>query len=122
MKLKVWMIAKAVICALFGLVFVLAPTAGMNIYAIKLDDAGIFMTRLLGSSFIVLAIFLWMMRGVESPHNRKAICWAVFVGDLVGAVVALMGQLSGIGNALGWSTVVIYLALALGFGYFLLPH
>jgi len=33
-------------------------------------------------------------------------------------VMAFIGQLAGIANALGWSTVAIYLLLALGFAYF----
>jgi hypothetical protein len=35
-------------------------------------------------------------------------------------LVALLAQLSGVMNALGWSAVVIYLGLALGNAYFLL--
>jgi hypothetical protein len=31
--------------------------------------------------------------------------------------VILIGQLAGIANALGWSSVAIYLLLALGFAY-----
>jgi len=33
-------------------------------------------------------------------------------------VIALVGQLSGLFNALGWSTVAIYLLLGVGYGYF----
>jgi hypothetical protein len=36
----------------------------------------------------------------------------------VGFIVSLMGTLSGATNAMGWSAVVIYLLLALGFAYF----
>jgi len=35
-----------------------------------------------------------------------------------GFVVALINQLSGLVNALGWSTVALYLLFALGYGYF----
>lgn len=37
------------------------------------------------------------------------------VGDVIGFVVILIGQLGGIANAIGWSSVAIYLLLALGF-------
>jgi hypothetical protein len=42
------------------------------------------------------------------------------VGDAAGFVLALLGQLSGVGgvNQLGWSTVLIYLLFASGFAYF----
>jgi hypothetical protein len=42
----------------------------------------------------------------------------MFIGDAIGFVVALIAQLGGVENELGWSTVAIYLLLAVGFGYF----
>lgn len=41
------------------------------------------------------------------------------MSDAIGFVVALFVQINGVGgiNKLGWSTVVIYLLLALGFAY-----
>ena len=48
-----------------------------------------------------------------------AIVLALFVSDAVAFVLALMAQLKGVVNSLGWSTVAIYLLLALGFAYFL---
>jgi hypothetical protein len=43
---------------------------------------------------------------------------AIFVGDTIGFIVALLAQLAGTVNALGWLIVALYLLLALGFGYF----
>jgi len=40
------------------------------------------------------------------------------IGSLAGLGVALSAQLSRAVNALGWSTVAIYLFLLLGYGYF----
>jgi len=122
MKLKNWMTGKAIVCALFALIFFLDPLGAADMYGMQVGDAGAYLSRLLGASFVVLTIFLWLMRGVESPRNRRAICMAVCVGDLAGAVAALMAQLSGVTNTVGWTTVVLYLVLALGFGYFLLPR
>jgi hypothetical protein len=42
----------------------------------------------------------------------------LFVVSGVGFVIALLAQLDGVVNSLGWTTVAIYLLLALGFGYF----
>ncbi|MGZ3351190.1 MAG: hypothetical protein ACXU89_19850, partial [Xanthobacteraceae bacterium] len=44
------------------------------------------------------------------------------VGDVVNIVAATMGTLSGASNALGWSTVLIYLFAAVGSGYFLMER
>jgi hypothetical protein len=42
------------------------------------------------------------------------------VGDVVNFVVAIIGTLAGTTNALGWSTVLVYLFEAVGSGYFLM--
>jgi hypothetical protein len=42
----------------------------------------------------------------------------LFGAAVLGFVVALITQLGGGINALGWSTVIFYLLFALGFGYF----
>ena len=45
------------------------------------------------------------------------IAMALFVADAIGFLVTLLAQLDGTVNALGWSHVVIYLLLTIGFGY-----
>jgi hypothetical protein len=37
---------------------------------------------------------------------------------VIGLIVSLMGTLSGVVNAVGWSAVLIYLVLAAGYAYF----
>ncbi|MFC1819902.1 hypothetical protein ACFLZG_02300, partial [Thermodesulfobacteriota bacterium] len=63
-------------------------------------------------------VLTWCARKAEESEGRRAIILALFISDAIGFIVALIGQLSGAVNALGWSTVIIYLLLALGFGYF----
>ena len=77
------------------------------------------MTQLFGAAFILLSILLWFARNAPgSDVALRAIVLAVFVGDTIGFIVALLGQLAKVANALGWITVALYLLLALGFGYF----
>ncbi len=119
MKLSTLMATKAVIIVVFGIGFVLMPTPIMSFYGAALNSSGAAMTQLLGASFIVLSILLWFARNAPSSDVvLRAIVLGVFIGDTIGFIVALLGQLSGIFNALGWMTVVLYLLLALGFGYF----
>ncbi len=121
MKLRNWMSAKAVIGVVFGLGFILLPDTLLSIYAISAGPGGVFMARLFGASFIVIGLLLWFARNTSESDTQRAVALAVFVGDAVGFIIALMAQLSGMANVLGWSTVALYLVLALGFGYFLLP-
>lgn len=119
MKLSNLMVIKSIICLILGIAMVLVPATLMSFYAITLGPGGILMTRLLGAAFILLGLLLWFARNAaESEEALRAIVLAVVIGDAIGFVVALLSQLSGLANALGWVNVALYLLLALGFGYF----
>jgi|Deesub1362A_J573_1020465.scaffolds.fasta_scaffold27839_2 hypothetical protein len=122
MKLRNWMAAKAVACVVFGLGFLLLPTTLLSLYGASLGAGGVLMARFFGQVFILLGLLLWLARNTTESTTQRAFALAVFVGDLIGFIVALMGQLSGIVNVLGWSGVALYLVFALGFGYFLIPR
>ncbi len=118
MKFSTLMSIKAVICLFFGVGEVLIPTTLMSLYGAILDPGGAFMAQLFGQAFILLGILLWMMRNTSNPSTVKAFSMSLFIGDAVGFVVSLMAVLNGVVNALGWTTVALYLVIGLGFGYF----
>jgi DMSO reductase anchor subunit len=118
MKLKTLMIINTIVAIVFGLSFIIIPTQVYSLYDITADEQLIYMARLFGTVLIGFGILTWMARNATDSDARKAIVLALFIADSIGFVVALLGQLSNVVNALGWSTVAIYLLLALGFGYF----
>ena len=117
MKLSNFLVVKAIISLAFGIGLVLVPAAVMSLYGITLDPAGILMARFVGACLIGIGLICWFDRSAD--HDAlQGITLALFVGDTVGFIVALLGQLSGLMNALGWAIVAIWLLLALGLGYF----
>ena len=117
MKLSNLLIVSAVVGAVFGIAFVVATGPLLSIYGITLDKAGTLVAQLFGGALIALAVINWFARNVTDPEARQAVVFGNLAGDVVGFVVILLGQLAGIANAVGWSTVAIYLLLALGFAY-----
>lgn len=109
---------NAILAVLFGLGFLLVPVPLLASYGVELNDAGLFITRLLGSEFIGYAIISWLLKDTPGSSELRAVILAMFVSDLIAFVLALIYQLQGVANALGWLTVAIYLLLAAGFGYF----
>jgi hypothetical protein len=75
------------------------------------------MTRLLGAAFVVLALWLGLARETHDQEAMNAVAISVTVGDLLGAAVLTYSILTGTGNALLWTAVILYLLLAIGFGY-----
>jgi hypothetical protein len=117
-KLSTLFTIFAVVSAIFGLTFVFVPELAMSFYGVAISPGGALVARLFGAALLGYAVLTWFARNAGDSDARKAIILALFVGETVGFIVALLGQLAGVVNALGWSTVAIYLLLALGFGYF----
>jgi len=119
MKLNNLMAIKAVIFVVVGILCVLMPRTFMSLSGVTLDQGGAFTTQLLGAMVILISILLWSARNApRSDVALRAIVLAVTIGDLIGFIISLLAQLNGVGNALGWIFVALWLLLACGFGYF----
>jgi hypothetical protein len=116
MKVKTFLIIKAVVSLFFGVALALLPAALMSLYGVTLDPAGTLMGRLIGACLIGIGLICWLGRDYEDDA-RRGVTLALFIGDTVGFIVSLVGQLSGQMNTLGWMVVVIWFLLALGNGY-----
>lgn len=119
MKLNTFMSIAAVVAFLFGLAFLLAPVQTMSVYGVTLDISGQYLGRYLGSAFLGIAVLTWFARNAKpQEEGSRAIILGDFILCITGLVVALFDKFYGAGNNMVWSTVIIYLLLAVGFGYF----
>jgi hypothetical protein len=67
---------------------------------------------------LAIAVIQWSARDFSEAAVRPVLI-ALCIGDVVGLVVSIMATMAGTINAMGWSTVLIYLCGGLGAGYFL---
>ena len=118
MKLGNLFAVNAVIAGLFGLAFIFVPAQLLAQYGLVVDASFGLVAQLFGAALVGYAILTWSVRNASDSSARRAIVFALFISDGVAFVLALIAQLKGIVNTLGWSTVAIYLLLAIGFGYF----
>ncbi len=118
MKLATFMAVAAVLALVFGLAFILTPAQLMSFYGVTLEAGGQWVGRYLGSAFIGIAVLTWLARNAPQGEALRAVVLGLFILSVTGLVVAVLDGLFGPGNSLVWSTVVIYLFLTLGFGYF----
>jgi hypothetical protein len=118
MKLGNLFAVNSVIAGLFGLAFVFAPAQLLVPYGLAIGAGFGLVAQLFGAALIGYAILTWSVRKAGDSEARRAIVLALFISDGVAFVLALIAQLKGLVNSLGWSTVAIYLLLALGFAYF----
>ncbi len=122
MKFQTMMVIKAVVCLVFGVPIILVPGFMYSIFGMSLDPSSTVVARQYGAALIGLVLLTWFGRNVSETATRWAITLALFVYDALGFIVWLMAALAGAVNALGWSIVLLYLLLAIGFGYFLVKQ
>ena len=118
MTLRNLFIINTVLPLVFGVALVLAPASLVSLYGGTLGEFGIVTGRLLGGAFLGYAVLSWFARNAEDSEVQRAIVLALFITNAIGFIVSLLARISGVGNPLSWSNVVLYLLLALGFGYF----
>ena len=122
MTIRTFFSILAVLSFLFGVGFVLAPGQVLANYGIELSPALALVGRLFGGALLALGVILWLARDFRDEAAVRAVLVGALIGDVVNLVVATMGTLSGTSNALGWTTVLIYLYGTLGSGYFLMAR
>jgi len=119
MKLHHLFTINLFIAIFFGTTCAFFPTWVAQLYGLVPDDASIWTTRLVGGSILGFASLMWYGRKTASIDARRAIALALLIQDLVGFAASLEIQLSGSVNAFGWSSPILYGALALSYLYFL---
>ena len=118
MKLKSLFIFNAITVIIFGVGSVLAPQVFVSLFGATLNPAGMLMMRYGGAWLIGIGLLAWFARNAADSEARRAIVLAFMICYSIAFVLALLSQLAGVLNALGWGTVVLNLLLAIGYGYF----
>lgn len=119
MNLKIMLLVNAVVAAAFGLALLVVPGEVAAIYGLTADAGLRYVGQLFGLCLVGHVVLCWFAKDAPESEARTAIVRALFVTNGLGLVVSLVAQLKGVTNAVGWSTVAIYLLLALGWAYFL---
>jgi hypothetical protein len=108
-------LAGGVLGVVFGLGFLLIPGIVLPLYGPPPEPTAILMSRFFGVALFHLGLLLYLLREVREPGLQRLIATAGVAGSVAGLAVALMAVLGGLVNSLGWSTVLIYALLLLGY-------
>ena len=118
MKLKTLLVFNAIVALVYGVGFVLVPATVLTLYGATVSPSANLVGQFFGVTLIGIGLICWLARNVTDPGAQRAIVLAQLIATVIGVIVAVMGTISGVMNAVGWSAVVIYLLLALGYAYF----
>jgi hypothetical protein len=119
MTYKNFLIIASIVAFLFALGFILMPGQLMSFYNVELNAGGILIGRLFGAALLGFGLLNWFGRDFSENGAKQAVLTANLASDALGFIFMLIGQLGGAPgiNALGWSSVLVYLLLAAGFAY-----
>ena len=120
MTLKNLFISNAIIALAYAFGELIIPKTLLSLYfTTGTPSADILLTaRLFGWGLLAVGLICAFAVNTPPSEARQAIIKGLFIADIVGLIVSLMGVLSGTFTAVGWSAVVIYLFLSAGYGYF----
>jgi ABC-type transport system involved in multi-copper enzyme maturation permease subunit len=118
MKLRNLYLANSIIMLVLALGLILMTSVMVNLFGVNNGAETRTLSQLLGVGLVVSGMITLLAREVTDPMARSAINFSNLIADVLGVVVALNATLTGVFGWFGWLLVVVYLLLALGFGYF----
>lgn len=118
MKLHTFLGLTGLFAMLGGLPFLLFPESSIAVFGLSTDPAGLLLARYFGGAFFSFGILVWYVRPAIDPDEHRHILLPLMICSIAGAVIALVGQFSGLVNPLGWAVVVVFVLFSLGLGYF----
>ena len=118
MKLRNLYLANSIITLVLALGLLLMTSVMVNLFGLNNGAETRTLSQLFGVGLVVSGMITLLAREVTDPMARSAINFSNLIADVLGVVVALNATLTGVFGWFGWLLVVVYLFLALGFGYF----
>ncbi len=118
MKLSNLLVVNAIVALVYGISFVLVPATVLSLYGMTQGPSAALAGQFFGVALIAIGLLTWFARSVTDSDAQRAIILALLISDVIGVIVSVLGTVSGVMNAVGWSAVGIYLLLALGYAYF----
>src|ERR1700730_8398094 len=107
MKLNSFLMIATLVAAVFGLAFLIAPSALVALYGVKLTPATEVIGRVAGSVILGFAIVFWGARDGSGAEAFKAVMLAGLIANGLDFLILLHATATGLLNSLGWLQVLI---------------
>lgn len=117
MNLRTFLLIAAIIALAYAFGLLLMPALVLTAYGLGTSPSEILLARYFGVELLGLGVIQWMAKDLSGASVRPVIAGGLAL-NAVGTIVSLMGTLGGVMNAVGWSGVLLYLLLGLGYAYF----
>jgi hypothetical protein len=120
MKLSTFAIIIVILAVGFGLAFLFIPVKLAAFYGSSLEGGGIIVARYYGVANLFIGMIFWSYSSVSPAAKSwpKLLLFSL-IYDVLQLIITLMALLDNEANSMGWTSVVLFVLLAIGSGYFL---
>jgi hypothetical protein len=119
MNAKTYLTISAVVAVLFGLAFLLAPTAAASVYGVPPDPHTSLNLQLYGAALVGIGAMQWFAKDFRDWDAVRGILIGSIVANALGLIVNLFGTFQGLLNGMAWTTTLIHVLLIIGAAYWL---
>ena len=119
MSFRTLLAVNTVVAIPTGIACVLAPVQLLDAYGVVLTPMGLVIYQFWGAALIGLGLLTWFARTTRERGTQRAFAASLLTFHALSCAIAVRGQYAG-ANDMGWSSVGLFLLLALAFGYFFL--
>lgn len=118
MTLQNMFLINSGVSVFFSLVFLLMPAIMLDLLGMSIGPTDKLLLQFFGAQLLATGLITLFALKTKELRSQRTITLAYFIAYGIGFIVALGGMLSTVMNILGWGIVLVFLLLAIGFGYF----
>ena len=109
MNVRTLLAVYAVLIAIGGLFWLLAPAQFLGMYGIDAPEyVAVLLGRFAGSMAVSFGVMAWLARDMPASPARDTLVIGITLANALGFAVCLPGALSGVFNASAWVPVISY--------------
>ena len=116
MNAKTFLTINAIVSVVFGLAFLLAPTAAGSVYGVPPVPPTSLALQFFGSALIAIAAVQWLGKDFRDWEAVRGVLIAGAVGDAIGGG-NLLGTFQGLLNGMAWTSTIVYVLFLIGAVY-----
>jgi|SRR6266545_942607 hypothetical protein len=118
MTLQNMLLVNSAVSVFSSLALLLMPAAILDLFGMTASPTDKLMIQFFGAELLGTGLITLFALNTKELRSQRSLTLSFFIIDGIGFIVALGGMLTRVMNGLGWIVVLVFLLLALGFGYF----
>lgn len=118
MKFRNLLIVNSVVFLAFAFGFIVIPSMLLTLFGVSPESSTVVAVQLYGGLLVAVGLLCWLSRDNADVAVLRAMQLSLMIAYVINTIVHIRATMAGSLNALGWTAVLIYLLLTVGYAYF----